>query len=101
MHDRHLVEANGVVQDLNDVPDVAARVRLGGYRAQRYVEFTGDGWVRVTCPDLGSAVPRVVGAYSLVTALDFYPNCAQRELLEWWWSGSQAPCGRVLAQRRG
>jgi hypothetical protein len=84
VHARHLVDAEGRVRDLNDLEDVAGRVRRGGYRAQHYVDFTGDGFVRANCPELTAAVPRTVPAYSLVTAPDFYPACDQRELLEWW-----------------
>ncbi|MDX6688623.1 MAG: hypothetical protein QOG15_80 [Solirubrobacteraceae bacterium] len=84
VHVRHSVDADGKVHDLGDEADVAAVVRAGGYRAQHYVDFTGDGWVAATIPELAVQVPRHVPAYSLVTAPDFYPNCDQRELVEWW-----------------
>jgi hypothetical protein len=84
VHVRHEVRADGTIVDLNDVADVAARVRRGGYDALHYVDFTGDGWVIARCPQLAVGIPRNVPAYSLVTAIDFYPNCDQRELIEWW-----------------
>ena len=37
-----------------------------------------------SCPQVAVQVPRNVPAYSMVTAPDFYPNCDQRELVEWW-----------------
>lgn len=84
VHVRHTVDADGEVKDLGDEADVAEVVRAGGYRALHYVDFTGDGWVAATVPELAVQVPRNVPAYSLVTAPDFYPNCDQRELVEWW-----------------
>jgi hypothetical protein len=84
VHVRHEVKADGTIADLNDVADVATRVRRGGYDALHYVDFTGDGWVAARCPQLAVSIPRSVPAYSLVTAIDFYPNCDQRELIEWW-----------------
>lgn len=84
VHVRHEVNADGTIEDLNDVADVAFRVRQGGYDALHYVDFTGDGWVVARCAQLAVSIPRSVPAYSLVTAVDFYPNCDQRELIEWW-----------------
>ncbi len=83
VHARHRVLSNGQIENLNDRPDVESVVRTGGYDAQHYVDFTGDGWVEAICPELAVAIPRRIPAYSLVTAPDFFPNCDQRELLEW------------------
>jgi len=83
VHARHLVEGVSV-RSLNAEPEVAEVVRAGGYRARHYLDFTGDGWVEALCPQLAAALPRSVPAYSVVTAPDFYPNCDQRELIEWW-----------------
>ena len=47
-------------------------------------EMPQRGGLTVTVPELAVQVPRNVPAYSLVTAPDFYPNCDQRELIEWW-----------------
>ena len=84
VHVRHAVGADGEIEDLNDEPDVAERVRAGGYRALHYVDFSGDGSIAAEVPELAVQIPRNVPAYSLVTAPDFYPNCDQRELIEWW-----------------
>src|SRR5262249_12505473 len=56
--------------DLNDLPDVAARVLQGGYHAVHFKDFTGDGWVDADCPQLRPDFPRFVPAYSLVAAPD-------------------------------
>lgn len=84
VHVRHVLDDHGDVQDLNERPDVAQRVAAGGYRALHYVDFTGDGSVSGSCPQLALDLPLSLSAYSLVTAPDFYPGCSQRELLEWW-----------------
>ncbi|MGI8593632.1 MAG: hypothetical protein ACR2ML_04580 [Solirubrobacteraceae bacterium] len=83
-HVRHRLETDGTVTDLNDDPEVGRRVGDGGYRALHYLDFTGDGWVQARCRALEQEVPRSVAAYSLVTAPDFYPDCEQREISEWW-----------------
>lgn len=75
---------NGKTENLNDRHDVLEIVRRGGYRALHYVDYTGDGWVKVSCPNLAFEIPRNIPAYSLVTAPDFFPNCDQRELMDWW-----------------
>jgi len=59
-------------------------VTKGGYEALHYVDFTGDGWIEPSCSMLNNKFPRLIPAYSLVTAPDFYPNCDQRELMDWW-----------------
>lgn len=84
VHVRHEVKEDGTVEDLNDLEDVAGRVRAGRYRALHYLDFTGDGGVEALCPQLAVELPRAVPAYSIVTAPDFYPLCGQRELIEWY-----------------
>ncbi len=84
VHVRHAVRDDGSIEDLNDDPNAVERVNAGGYRARHYLDFSGDGWIAASCPELAVQVPRNVPAYSLVTAPDFYPNCDQRELVEWW-----------------
>ncbi|WP_017318539.1 hypothetical protein [Mastigocladopsis repens] len=83
VHVRHKVSENGQVENLNNQKDVEGAVQIGGYDAVHYIDFTGDGWVEAVCPELAVAIPRRIPAYSLVTAPDFFPNCDQRELLEW------------------
>lgn len=84
VHVRHQITEDGSVRDLNDEPDVGPRVFAGGYRALHYLDFSGDGWVQASVPELAVRIPRRIPAYSLVTAPDFYPRCDQRELMEWW-----------------
>ena len=84
VHVRHEVKADGTIEDLNGLADVADRVRRGDFDALHYVDFTGDGWIAARCPELTVEIPRNIPAYSMVTAIDFYPHCDQRELIEWW-----------------
>jgi hypothetical protein len=82
VHVRHAPD--GTPTNWNDRPDATERIREGGYRAQHYVDFTGDGWIEVECPQLNTEFPRFIPAYSLVTAPDFFFKCDQREVMEWW-----------------
>ncbi|NMG20050.1 hypothetical protein [Brasilonema bromeliae] len=82
VHARHKF-SNGQIENLNNLPNVTEVVQKGDYNALHYVDFTGDGSIEAVCPQLAVAIPRRVPAYSLVTAPDFFPNCDQRELLEW------------------
>lgn len=70
--------------NLNDLPDPTERVRKGNYDAQHYVDYTGDGWIAAVCPQLHASIPRFVPAYSVVAAPDFFFNCDQRDVMEWW-----------------
>jgi hypothetical protein len=82
VHARHRIH-NGELVDLNDRQDVRRIVEEGGYDALHYVDYTGDGFVAGVCPELATEIPRNIPAYSLVTAPDFFVNCDQRELGEW------------------
>ena len=84
VHVRTKLMEDGSKLDLNANPNVLDIVRNGGYNALHYIDHTGDGWVKVVCPELAVEVPRNIPAYSLVTAPDFFPNCDQRELMDWW-----------------
>jgi hypothetical protein len=81
---RHQLLADGTEVNLNDRPDVWDIVSAGGYQARHFVDFTGDGWMEVTCPQLDHDMPRRVAAYSVVAAPDFFPYCDQLQLMEWW-----------------
>jgi hypothetical protein len=89
VHVRHSPDEN--TPNLNDTRDPAAKVQAGGYRAIHYLDFTADGWVEADVPALGPLFPRSIPAYSVVAAPDFYPNCDQRELMDWW--EQKAPAG--------
>ncbi|MBW4627400.1 MAG: hypothetical protein KME49_18320 [Brasilonema octagenarum HA4186-MV1] len=82
VHARHKL-SNGQIDNLNNLANVTQAVQKGGYDALHYLDFTGDGSIEAVCPQLAVAIPRRIPAYSLVTAPDFFPNCDQRELLEW------------------
>jgi hypothetical protein len=87
VHARREVPADGSPPiDLNAQEDVVERVRAGGYPALHYVDFTGDGAVEASVPQItrpDSGVEGPFAAYSLVTAPDFFATCGQRELTEW------------------
>ena len=85
IHARTKVE-NGVLIDLNDEVDVNTVVRSGGYDALNYIDFTGEGEVGVSVPQLENESRIDTGphpAYSLAAAPDFFPSAGQRELSEW------------------
>jgi len=83
VHARHELLPDGSIRNLNDVLDVESAVQKGGYFAVHYVDFTGDGWVAASCPELAAELP-THAAYSLVTAPDFYFSTNQRDLMDWW-----------------
>lgn len=85
IHIRHKVLQDNTIEDLNNSTNVEEAILEGNYRAQHYLDFTGDGWIQASCPELTTDFPRPpIPAYSLVTAPDFFPNCDQGEILEWW-----------------
>lgn len=78
--------------DLNDTLDVGAVVAAGNYDAQLYADFTGEGWLKVTVPQInGPALAGPLPAYVLLSAPDFFSSCGQRELSEWSNDGSKIP----------
>jgi hypothetical protein len=81
---RHRVTGRGQVENLNLRPDMVDVIAAGGYQAQHYIDFTGDGWVEASCavlaPHLGASQP----AYCIVAPPDFYPRVSQRDLMSWW-----------------
>jgi hypothetical protein len=88
VHIRHMLK-DGEITNLNDKPNMTDIVKLGGYQALHYIDYTGDGWIKPICPELKNEFKNIFKdkdnyAYSLVTAPDFFPNTDQRELLEWW-----------------
>jgi len=70
-------------QDLNDETDVLRAMRAAPYEALHYVDFTGEGWVEVTVPELKAARLTMKPAYILVSAPDFFPSSGQFESSEW------------------
>jgi len=59
-----------------------ARIRQGGYEALHYIDFTGDGVVKVSCGGLPECV--AYPAYSIISQPDFLPYVSQSDLFDWW-----------------
>jgi len=83
LHARHAISADGKERDLNDEPEIIKLVGAGGYRARHYVDFTGDGWIDVECPEVALDLPRRIPAYSIVASPDFFPLVDQTSLMQW------------------
>lgn len=93
VHGRHRVRDDGSVEDLNNVENVDAIVKQGGYRALHYRDAMADGWVRARCPQLDAYdLEDSVAAYSIIGAPDFFPLCGQRELKQWSSDPDVFPC---------
>ncbi len=80
---RHRVNPDGTVDNLNTYPEMAAIVHDGGYQAQHYIDFTGDGWVAAEVPQLEPLVEHHLPAYCMVGLPDFFPQMTQRDLMMW------------------
>ncbi|RFC35292.1 MAG: hypothetical protein DID92_2727744143 [Candidatus Nitrotoga sp. SPKER] len=83
LHARHMMMDEGTMKNLNHEPGIVGKVNAGDYRALHYVDYTGDGWIDVECPELALEVPRRLPAYSIVSSPDFFPHVDQAALLEW------------------
>ncbi|PZX04542.1 hypothetical protein C7437_10454 [Psychrobacillus insolitus] len=83
VHIRHKMK-NGKIIDLNEKSSLMEEIKEGGYDAVHYIDYTADGWIKAICPELAFAFLSNHPAYSLVTALDFFPHCDQREVMDWW-----------------
>jgi len=82
VHGRHRLNADGSIDDLNDLENVLELVDAGGYRTLHYRDGTADGWVRAHCQALEQFIPSVA-AYSVIGPPDFFPFCTQRKLMDW------------------
>lgn len=81
---RHRV-IDGRIDDLNDRPNLMEILRVGGYNAQHYIDYSGDGWIVARSPELAAAgVTHNVPAFCMVGLPDFLPQFGQRELMLWW-----------------
>ena len=74
---------NGTFEDLNDQSDVVSAMKQGSYQALHYVDYTGDGWVAASVPELAGSNLSFLPAYALVSAPDLFPASGQFELSEW------------------
>lgn len=86
VHVRHRYNPNspGGIDNLNLQPNVAKIVSAGNYTSVHYLDFTADGWIEVSCPELRLELPQSLPAYSMVAPPDFFPQVDQLELIQWW-----------------
>lgn len=112
-HVRTTVE-NGELVDLeskpalkNDLETFLDNTSRGDYPAVAYHDPSGDGWVRATVQQGGTALsddggelPRVA-AFSILAAPDFYPGVNQRSLVAWWRRTVQADPATLPAWQAG
>lgn len=78
------------VVDLNRTPETGTpaaqrfdkKLRDGGYEAAHFVDGTCDGFVTAPAPPALADLP-VYPAYSLVAAVDYFPQVEQVEIAEW------------------
>jgi len=88
------------ILDMNRIPDSGtvaaerfdAKLAAGGFEAAHFVDGTCDGVVSCAAP-AALAPLMMFPAYSLVTAVDYFPQLEQVEILEWIESLSNAPVG--------
>jgi len=81
---RHRVLDGGRVENLNLRRDMVQVIDAGGYQAQHYIDYTGDGWIEARCAALAPHVSASQPAYCIVAPPDFYPQVSQRDLMNWW-----------------
>jgi hypothetical protein len=81
---RHRLTEDGALEDLNNDPALQKIIRSGGYRAQHYIDFSGDGWIQAHCPALEAELGAGHPAFCLVSPPDFFPQVNQRDLNAWW-----------------
>lgn len=81
---RHRVGPDGTLENLNRRPDMMSILRRGGYHAQHFIDFAGDGWIEARIPQLAAELPARLPAYCLVAPPDFFPYVSQRDLSVWW-----------------
>ena len=81
---RHKQLPDGRLEDLNEERTLMDILKEGGYRAQHYIDFTGDGWVAAACPQIADEIALNVPAYVGIAPPDFFPAFSQGDLTEWW-----------------
>lgn len=84
---RQIVESVDVVNPITDVKDINnlhqtefnKKLNNGGYLAVDFIDRTGDGFIKITeFEGLTS-----LAAYSLITAIDYFPLVNQRDIFRW------------------
>jgi hypothetical protein len=81
---RKAIDDNGCLVNLNAQRNMLEILYHGGFVAQHYVDYSGDGWVRADCEQLALSVPQSLPAYSVLSPPDFYPRVKQQDVLDWW-----------------
>lgn len=81
---RHRLHKDGRLEDLNLNPDMDTIIHKGGYRAQHWIDFAGDGFVSVHCPQLSAEIDTFKPALCSVAPPDFFPYVNQHDLAAWW-----------------
>jgi hypothetical protein len=81
---RHRLRPDGGLDNHNDDPNLMEVLKAGGYKAQHFIDYAGDGWIEARCPQLASEIPTRLPAYCLVSPPDFFPRVSQRDLTQWW-----------------
>lgn len=91
--DMHLVDLNQIPESGTLAADrFDAKLAAGGFEAAHFVDSTCDGVVSCSAPAVLAPL-MMFPAYSLVTAVDYFPQLEQVEILEWIESLSSAPVG--------
>ncbi|TDU25821.1 hypothetical protein DFR24_4266 [Panacagrimonas perspica] len=80
---RHRLREDGTLEDLNANPEMGRMIREGGYKAQHFIDFAGDGWVEARVTGLPAEMPRMA-AYAPISPPDFFPLVSQHDLMKWW-----------------
>lgn len=91
------------LRDLNQVPNQGtlpkdrfdAKLNAGGYEAAHFIDGTCDGAISVVVPS-AIGLP-VLPAFSLVTAVDYFPMVDQVEIEQWLEDMQGAPIGLAEA----
>ncbi|HJZ99652.1 MAG TPA: hypothetical protein VKE70_24245 [Candidatus Solibacter sp.] len=77
-------DQNGHAVTLNDRRNMLEHLFRGKFPVQHYVDYVGDGWVRLECEQLRLDIPQSLAAYSVISPPDFYPGVKQQDVLNWW-----------------
>lgn len=80
---RHRLRDDGTLEDLNDNPEMPKLIREGGYVAQHFIDYAGDGWVEARVKGLPQVLPQMA-AYAPISPPDFFPLVSQHDLTDWW-----------------
>lgn len=71
-------------EDLNSAPNIDYIVAHGKYWAAHLRDHSGEGFVRINCPQLLTLVHPQASAYFVLAQPDPLPLVKQSDLMEWW-----------------